>query len=617
MSRVRTALLALCITLPLLSFATALLAWLTHGIDLPYMDDWRQYLAGNAGSFAPGILFEPSNDTLYPVGIALDAAAARWLGGNAVAYQAASMFVTLLSLLGLQWLLLRHVLRDLVLTATAFCFTVLMLQPGSYWGLQNMAYHQAIPLICMLAALYAVVASRMSRGWMFSWVVLLGLVSGMTYISGAFAYLACGIVLLCQSCLRTEPARSNHRTAGIGMTLAGLLTSLPQAWVIVFYQKGTHRADAPLALPHEADFWFYLLGKVGRSLLLPAQHPALSLCVSLAALFLLGVILVMAYRRSRTEQVGTDSPNAIAYADGFTVLLTLSVGVAAYLALVAAGRANLRDPGMVDGLAIFSFGYLRFHFFWVTLLWPWVAGLSLAWAVGRWPRTHRWLPYAAAAGVMSLAFAGGGFDHMNSQKLLSARRLDGIGCIRQQADELRPILCDSVEKSDLRRALEYAEQLDSTFVRDNRASARAFTPAGEGAETPISVGPGEFIDGDFPAAHSGQVSSLAFRIGNYFETSDGQVAVTVCNASRCSTGYAGLANTPDNSYLEIRLPDRIEVQHGATLRFRISSHHATRPFAVWSSPTADKSARIFRIHGPGGDRFAPDRTLRIATRYHK
>ncbi len=45
--------------------------------------------------------------------------------------------------------------------------------------------------------------------------------------------------------------------------------------------------------------------------------------------------------------------------------------------LVAAGRTNFRPPEMHDLLEIFAHGFTRFHFFWATLIWPWVAAALL------------------------------------------------------------------------------------------------------------------------------------------------------------------------------------------------------------------------------------------------
>ena len=618
MPSLRKALIALCIAFPLLSFTSALLAWLTYGIDIPYMDDWRQYFWQEAGSFAPATLFRPSNDTLYPIGMAMDAAAVRWLGGNSVAYQATSMFVVLLGMLGMQWLLLKHVLKSPALIASAFCFSLFMLQPDSYWGLQNMAFHQAIPLLCVLMALHAIIVSRISQRLMVGVALLLGLIAGMTYISGAFSYMACGLALILQSWLWKGPSQVRQRAGGISMALSGVLTSIPQAWVIIFYQKGTHRADAPLALPYESDFWFYLFGKIGRSLLLPASHPVFSLAISLTVLLALVIVLALVYRAGRTKSVIKEQ-QVTAYSDGFTILLALSTTVATYLVLVAAGRANLRDPNMVANLEIFSFGYLRFHFFWVTLLWPWVAGLGLALTCSKWTSARNWLPFAVAASVVLWTACGNGFGHMDSQKLLAAKRADGVNCIRREANLMHPIMCESIELRDLRPALDYAEDVNASFSREIRSSAQTYTPGNSAVNVPLNIGPRDYFDGEFAAVHSGRVTSIAVKIGNYQGTSDGNLDISVCNERKCSTGSAGLYGTSDNNYMEVRIPVGIEVEQDGILRFRITLRDATRPVAVWLNPSTEGAARILKVHSnaSGGDRSVPGQTVRLAVWYRK
>ena len=122
-------------------------------IDLPFYDDWRAYIQGRAGLLDLGYLFTPENGTYYPVGKMLDAIAQRYLDGNSVAYQFLSMTIVLGSLLALQWRLLSFAMKDRLFAASAFSLTVFMLQPGSYWGHQNLAYHQAVPLLCLVAVL--------------------------------------------------------------------------------------------------------------------------------------------------------------------------------------------------------------------------------------------------------------------------------------------------------------------------------------------------------------------------------------------------------------------------------------------------------------------------------
>lgn len=188
--------LRLFIGLPILLLVLMALSWLTHGIDVPMWDDWRDLAKKQAGSFDLKVLFEPANDTLYPVGRFLDALAFRILGGNAIAYQFLSMTLMLGLLLFFQWRLLRKCLDDRFAAAISFLLTCLMMQGGSYWGLQALAYHQALPAVCLLAILDMAIAGARSKITMSISAFLIGLVAGLTYISGAFAMFVAAVVLL-------------------------------------------------------------------------------------------------------------------------------------------------------------------------------------------------------------------------------------------------------------------------------------------------------------------------------------------------------------------------------------------------------------------------------------
>lgn len=66
--------------LPWLMLVANVLAWLRWGTDLPFFDDWRAYDERNALSLDPKRLFEAINNTISPIGLALDVFAQRWLG---------------------------------------------------------------------------------------------------------------------------------------------------------------------------------------------------------------------------------------------------------------------------------------------------------------------------------------------------------------------------------------------------------------------------------------------------------------------------------------------------------------------------------------------------------
>ena len=462
---------ALLMSLPVLSLSLAALAWLRYGMDMPWFDDWRGYAEGNIGSFNPSYLFRAVNDTLAPVGFALDAVAQHLLDGNSVPYQFLSMTVVLGSLLLLQWTLLHKILGSKFLAAVCFSFTVLMLQPGSYWGLENLAYHQALPLVFILTAMWIIVCSDVNRAWQFVAVPLLGTVAGLTYISGAFAVLTAGTTLVgvAASC-HTGTTRRRMMGAAALFTLAGALTSGAQFYLslLKFHSAGTH-AGIPMALPVEASFWMFYLGKVGRSLLLPQSYREMSFAITALVCVATICIAIVLFRRARAH----DSTQRDKRLAGIYIPLLALIFV--YLMLVAAGRANFRGPEITDRLDIFALGFTRFHFFWATLLWPWaVAGIiSIA---GRGPWTQRLSVRAGGValvlGLAVIMFRSGAYGHMAFQRDLAARRLPVAQCLLQELQRGGEIRCPGLLPSrftelapDAYPAYLNARKMGASFVR--------------------------------------------------------------------------------------------------------------------------------------------------------
>ena len=95
----------------------------------------------------------------------------------------------------------------------------------------------------------------------------------------------------------------------------------------------------------------FALGNVGRSLLLSGQvvNAPLSLTLSAVVLVVWGGLL--------WRQPGLP-------------LRALSAVALLYLAMVAVGRTHFHPDSFVTPLEIYSFGFIRFHFFWLTLVWP-------------------------------------------------------------------------------------------------------------------------------------------------------------------------------------------------------------------------------------------------------
>ncbi|WP_299941935.1 hypothetical protein [uncultured Nitratireductor sp.] len=447
------------VALPLACLFWMSLQWLKFGIDLPYRDDWRDYASGNIGSLSLAYLFQPENDTIYIIGKILDSFAVRVLDGNSVAYQFLSMITILGLLLALQWHLLKAVLSDRLLCAAAFSITILMIQPGSYWGLQNLAYHQAIPLVCLLASCNVIFVQRWHWIARSAVLFLLGIISGFSYISGALATLSVALTL-------TTCIVANRRALlalapdAMAILLAGLITTAVQVRAILLYQDGSIHTGTAWALPTEADFWLYLLGKIAQSLMLPSTYPLISIVVVAA---ICAVSLFIAAFSLYSVAVIDEMNNSKARARLLTLLLLTAVS--SYLVIVAAGRANLRGEHIESPLQIFSFGFHRFHFFWATVIWPWIFLGIAHFCSCKKLRTHRWLFAAAAGAIVTFATSQGVFQHSSYFRHTSQQASENAECLRLSLLEGRDLFCPGLYPVKLNTAYANAVKHGASFVR--------------------------------------------------------------------------------------------------------------------------------------------------------
>lgn len=451
----------LLILIPIISFVLNVWALLRHGIDIPVYDDWRQYNANDMGRLDLAYLFTPHNDTLYTFGLLLDSLAFRFLDGNAVAYQLLSIVFVLGGMLALQWRLISFCTKNKSIQVIAFSFTLLMLQPDTYWGWQNLAYHQAIPLLCVLAILFLTLSEKWNSKISLPAIFLLGLVSGLSYISGAFATITLSAVFLLSFKFTNSKIKPQILKSGSTLIIPAIATCMAQLWVIIKVQHGTHRADAPMAYPWESDFWYFMLGKVARSLMLPITHPLLSSVIASLAVVGTALVLWMCVIKLNKKTTIENEKASI-------ILISLVGVVFVYLLLISAGRTNLRPETVTNFYDVFIYGFYRFHFFWVTLLWPWIACIFLI-ALHNRTKSNLLLSvlmlftittWAVVASLTPLA------SHDAFYKVAMKQRADGIACILGKMQQPGPIFCPNVDLSDLTKGLENARNKQTSFVRN-------------------------------------------------------------------------------------------------------------------------------------------------------
>ncbi len=456
-------LIAFFIGLPIVSLILNGVAWLKYGIDLPFFDDWNNYISGTVDSLEPSHLLKSVNDTRTPVGYVLDALAQRYLDGNSVVYQFLSMIIVLGGLLFFQWRLLYWALADRLVAAACFVFTLLMLQPGTYWGRDNLAYHQALPLLFGLAALTLLFVWEGRDRWRFPGVFLLGVLAGVSYISGAIAVLSMGFALIAAAFVFPPESRARLLRGGVALFTAGVATSYFQLEPMLSQTNFVHRPDAPLAFPYEQDFWFYFLGKTARSLLLPASGPGWSLLAVCVALLVV-VALAVYFLAGRFRAAGTGGRE---FRTGlmFTVL---GAGILSYMLMIAAGRTNLRPPEVSAPLDVFVYGFYRFHYFWMTLFWPWAAAAAFVFFDSRKGVRKKILVVATVvlAGIaVVFMVARGALGHDRAHHDEMAWRRPVIACLLSQVQKGEGIFCNEFNQRDASPGYAYARMIGASFVR--------------------------------------------------------------------------------------------------------------------------------------------------------
>jgi len=477
--------ISIFIFLPIFSLALNAISWLRFGLDIPFWDDWRGYITRGIGTFSLKYLFTPYADTLYPVGLALDSVVQQLLDGNSIAYQFLSMIVVLGLLLLLQWRLLLLSLRNRLTAASAFSLSLLMLQPGTYWGLQNIAYQQGLPVVFNLAAIYIVVGRAWSDRWSIPSLLALGILSGMSYISGAFSIAAIGAILFILAHFIHPSERKPLRLGGLSLFVAGFITIIPQLWAMaVFRSTRLHRP--PIAFPYQGDFWLFLLGKIGRSLLLPHKHAGFSLPVTILVVLAACILTGLIARRFARGEMRTlkDARTSVVY-------ITILGGTFVYLLIVAAGRTNVHPPDVKTATQIFSLGFSHIHFFWVTLLWPWMAAalfetFSETNPPGRTGNRLRSLALTLPAVLLPLFIVSGALKHASSHRHASYLRADGITCLISQIQKGNTVDCPSICPTKRARQLMggfiYGKSIGASFAR---SIALLHVPIGTAAPAPL------------------------------------------------------------------------------------------------------------------------------------
>ena len=498
--------------IPVAALILQAVTWVRYGIDVPAFDDWRQYIRGWEGSFDPAELFEASNGTVSAVGRAIDSVVYVAIAGNVVVYELLSMVALLGAILFLQWRLLRQAVRDVLAFAAVFLLTLASLRTGTLWGHATMAFQQGLPIVLILTATWLVLKERPSGRIGPVLVLILGLVAGLTYISGAFAATAVSVVLLLAAYLGPDPGRRLLH-GGSALLAAGLITILIQL-VLVF---GSGEVDDAVAatgftMPWDARFWAYLLGLVGGSMWPPlysnSDREVLASAVAAGVgLVAAGIACIWALRVLLRRTVGDDGRRIAAI-----MLLSIAVACAVYVGLAAAARTQYDVPAGSPLLDYVHSGRMVHRPFWTTLLWPWV-GAAFVLILMQARTTRRWLPAPGPTAVIVstllivAVWTRGAFDYDRWYAIAADFRADVQRCLVTRLSEDEPLHCQlGVEFG--------AVDLTDPVIRAMTAGA-SFTRALQLGPAPASQ-PTMFASSiDVPGTIAATPASVTGGIGGY------------------------------------------------------------------------------------------------------
>lgn len=487
------ALVPILVAIPVLLVIAQALSWLRFGVDVPWLDDWRPYLQGKAGSLDLAYLFQPENQTLYPVGKILDAIVQRFIGGNVVAYQFGSMVAVLGALLLLQWKLLRLAIGSTLWVAAALLMTMPMLRADTFWGIAVNAYQQAIPLITVLVSIWLVLRTEHLRRSVLVIISVLAVLAGLTYVSGAVADFVAGLAFVAIGMLARSQDLRRFRLAGACLLVIGVILTPVQLLAAAQSTSGT----IPWALPWEPAFWAYGLGLIGGSLWLGPAAPTTADLVSSAGIAVVGSVAagVAALGALRSlRRAGAD----VVHTRGAVVLLTLTPVVLVYMGMVAVSRTQFHAPSDPSLLDYYALGVIGHHPFWISLLWPWAAVmLVLLASTPRLPKLARWrgvgvgsLAVVICAGALLVSsVAAGSYNYNAVFARVSQTRTAELDCLEGALNEGKRMTCEPVFPAwDLTDSVLTAMANDTSFTRYLRLLPTPVGGAPAGA-VPASAAP--------------------------------------------------------------------------------------------------------------------------------
>lgn len=136
---------------------------------------------------------------------------------------------------------------------------------------------------------------------------------------------------------------------------------------------------------------------------------------------------------------------------------------------------------------------------------------------------------------------------------------------------------------------------------------------GSGKGTAIALVAGQSISGETQSGSGGELAAFGVRIGNYFNSSNGSLALTLCVDDACQDSSAPLSGSKDNDYLVFQLSQPVAVSPEQTIKYTLTrSSDAKNRVAIWAYPAREGQIGFVGPQGTSTD-FVP----RLALHFHK
>jgi len=119
---------------------------------------------------------------------------------------------------------------------------------------------------------------------------------------------------------------------------------------------------------------------------------------------------------------------------------------------------------------------------------------------------------------------------------------------------------------------------------------------------PLLLQPGQTATGTLAASlvkETVTVTGMGVAIGNYYNTSDGLLRLTLCSGVDCETGARDLKQSRDNVVFDLTLAKPLQIASNTPVSYTITHEGGKTPVALWAFPVTGE-AQMQNLQGPAG-----------------